>query len=99
MFACGDFGLRSRACDASAMARFEPFRGLRYDTERVDLGAVTAPPYDVIDDDERADLAATHPHPPVHLDLPVDDGDTDRYPVACRTLREWRDDGLLLEDD
>jgi uncharacterized protein (DUF1015 family) len=81
------------------MARFEPFRGLRYDTERIDLGAVTAPPYDVIDDDERADLAATHPHHAVHLDLPVDDGDTDRYTVACRTLRTWRDDGVLIEDD
>lgn len=81
------------------MARFEPFRGLRYDTERLDLGEVTAPPYDVIDDEERAALAARHPHQAVHLDLPVADGDTDRYAVACRTLRQWRDDGVLVQDE
>ena len=32
------------------MPRFEPFRGVRYDPDRVDLAQVTAPPYDVIDD-------------------------------------------------
>jgi 4-nitrophenyl phosphatase len=30
------------------MARFEPFRGLRFDDERLDYGLVTAPPYDVV---------------------------------------------------
>ena len=69
------------------MARFEPFRGLRYDDERLDYGEVTAPPYDVIGDAERAELGAKHPHQAVHLDLPLDDGDTSRYDVACRTLR------------
>jgi uncharacterized protein (DUF1015 family) len=80
------------------MARFEPFRGLRYDDERLDYGLVTAPPYDVIDEDERAALAARHPHHAVHLDLPIDEGDVSRYDVACRTLREWRDRGVLVED-
>ncbi len=37
-----------------------PFPGLRYQTAAldVDLGAVTAPPYDVIDEEERARLEA-----------------------------------------
>ena len=81
------------------MARFEPFRGLRYDDERLDYGEVTAPPYDVIGDAERAELGAKHPHQAVHLDLPLDDGDTSRYDVACRTLGEWRDEGVLIQDD
>jgi uncharacterized protein (DUF1015 family) len=99
MFARPDCQLRSRACHDGPMARFEPFRGLRYNDERLDYGQVTAPPYDVIDEAERAELGAKHPNQAVHLDLPLDDGDTGRYDVACRTLREWRDDGVLVQDE
>ena len=42
------------------MPEFLPFRGLRYGHD--DLAAVTAPPYDVIDDDERAVLVGRSPH-------------------------------------
>lgn len=81
------------------MARIEPFRGLRYDDERLDYGLVTAPPYDVIDEAERAELASRSPVQAVHLDLPIDEGDVSRYDVACRTLRQWRDEGVLVQDE
>jgi uncharacterized protein (DUF1015 family) len=81
------------------MARFEPFAGLRYDTERADLADVTSPPYDVIDEPERAALAAQDPHQAVHLDLPVDEAGVDRYTVACRRLHDWRGEGVLVEDE
>ena len=42
------------------MPRFEPFVGLRYDTSRVDLDDVVAPPYDVLTEAERDDLAVRH---------------------------------------
>jgi uncharacterized protein (DUF1015 family) len=79
--------------------RFEPFPGLRYDTDRLDLGRVTAPPYDVIDDEQRTDLAGRDPHNVVRLDLPVDEDGIDRYEVACRLLHEWRSDGVLVTED
>jgi uncharacterized protein (DUF1015 family) len=80
--------------------RFEPFRGLRYDSARADLAAVTAPPYDVIDDQQRAELAGRDPHNVVRLDLPVDEAGVDRYEVAQRLLAEWRGEGVLrLEDE
>jgi len=78
--------------------RFEPFRGLRYDTTQVSLGDVTAPPYDVIDDRQRATLAA-EPRNAVRIDLPIDEDGEDRYQVARRLLHEWQDDGLLVADD
>lgn len=81
------------------MPRFEPFRGLRYDTARVDLGQVTAPPYDVIDDEQRAALAARHPNNVVVIDLPVAEGTDDRYEVAARTLAGWRASGVLVDED
>ena len=50
-----------------------PFRALRYDPRRVDIAAVLAPPYDVIDDAQRAELADRSPHNVVRLTLPRDD--------------------------
>jgi uncharacterized protein (DUF1015 family) len=78
--------------------RFEPFPGLRYDADEVDLAAVTAPPYDVIDGPTRDALASGHPHQVVHLDLPVPDGDKDRYEAACSLLHRWQDEGVLIMD-
>ena len=68
------------------MPRFEPFRGIRYATD--DLGLVTAPPYDVIDADERAALAARSPHNVVHIDLPVGD-DPYRTPRRRPSASGW----------
>jgi len=79
-----------------------PFRALRYEPSRVgDLGAVVAPPYDVIDPSTRQRLAARHPANVVRLDLPVEelgDGPDDRYRRAARTLATWRSDGTLRKD-
>lgn len=83
------------------MPRFEPFAGLRYHAD-IDLDAVTAPPYDVIDADERAALAARTGYNAVRVDLPVDgEGEPgeDRYDTAARFLREFIADGVLVPDD
>ncbi len=79
------------------MPRFVPFNGLRYDSSR-SLADVTAPPYDVIDDRQRATLAA-EPLNAVRIDLPVDENGEDRYEVACRLLHEWQESEVLVADD
>jgi len=78
-----------------------PFPGLRYrlDALDADLGAVTAPPYDVIDEEGRARLEAAHPHNAVRLILPRDVEPGDRYRRARETFEEWRAAGLLVADD
>jgi uncharacterized protein (DUF1015 family) len=81
------------------VARFQPFPALRYDLDRVDLGAVVSPPYDVVDDAERAELAGRDPHNAVHVDLPAADGGRDPYAVARGLLAAWRRDGVLVGDD
>jgi uncharacterized protein (DUF1015 family) len=73
------------------LPEFLPFRGLRYRHD--DLAAVTAPPYDVIDDEERVVLAARSPHNAVRLLLP--DGD---YAGAATELARWQSDGVLEAD-
>jgi uncharacterized protein (DUF1015 family) len=77
---------------------FLPFPGIRYDLEptepaaAVDLSRVSAPPYDVIEPEERAALLASDPHNAVRLILP------DSYAGAAATLRSWQDDGILVVD-
>ncbi len=81
------------------MARFEPFPGIRYDLDRSDLSKVIAPPYDVIDADQRSTLAARDPHNAVRIDLP-DEADGDgRYEQANQQLQQWQSSGVLVTDD
>ena len=81
------------------MAEIQPLRALRYDLRTVgSLDAVAAPPYDVIDDDLRAELAARSPFNVVEIDLPrADDGD-DPYLHAQTTFEAWRQQGVLVRE-
>src|SRR5436190_4089588 len=77
-----------------------PFRALRYDSSRVDLSSVLAPPYDVIDAAEQDRLEARDPHNVVRLTLPrAPGGGNEKYATAGRTLDEWRSSGVLRADD
>jgi uncharacterized protein (DUF1015 family) len=76
-----------------------PFRALRYDLSKVTLANVLAPPYDVIDEAERASLEAKDEHNVVRLTLPRDDdGEGSRYAAAHETLQDWRTAGVLTPD-
>jgi uncharacterized protein (DUF1015 family) len=77
--------------------RFEPFAAERY-APTVDLDAATAPPYDVIDPDQRARLAAGHPANAVHVDLPDEADGPGRYELANATLHRLLDEGVLVAD-
>ncbi len=81
------------------MADIVPLLSLRYDIDRLSgtLERVIAPPYDVISSEQRAELAARHPHNVVRLELP--DGDeTTKYQRAGELLRQWCDEGVLVRD-
>jgi uncharacterized protein (DUF1015 family) len=76
------------------MADVQPLRTLRYDPDVAGpLEDLIAPPYDVIDDEGRAELAARSAHNVVELDLP------ESYQAAAETLDEWRRDGVLVQED
>jgi uncharacterized protein (DUF1015 family) len=76
--------------------RFEPFIGIRFDTETLDPALVTAPPYDVISPTDRAALVASAPANVVRIDLPID-GD-DPYGDAAQQFAQWRSEGVLVDD-
>ncbi len=64
-----------------------------------DVTELMAPPYDVISPERRQQLADQHVHNAVHLDLPVDEGDLDRYEAACQRLHRWLDEQVLATDE
>src|SRR5918999_5765060 len=78
------------------MAEALPLRALHYDLEKVGpLAALISPPYDVIDPEQRRELAARSPHNVVHVDLPEGD---DPYAEAARLLGLWREEGAVVHD-
>jgi uncharacterized protein (DUF1015 family) len=81
-----------------AVPRFEPFLGIRYDLSRSGPELVTAPPYDVITEADRAELIERSPHNAVLIDLPVESDGPTRYEMAGHRLAGWRRDGTLVAD-
>ncbi|MFI8189120.1 DUF1015 domain-containing protein [Streptomyces sp. NPDC085946] len=77
-----------------------PFRGLRYDPDRVgSLAAVTSPPYDVVvRPDGLHHLESLDPHNIVRLILPQAATPDVRNEQAAETLRRWRSEGVLTTD-
>lgn len=74
------------------MATARAFPYIAYDPETVgDPGRLLAPPYDVVDADGRAQLAADSPHQSILLELP-EGGDPAN---AAALLREWLAEGVL----
>src|SRR4051794_4921205 len=80
------------------MADVQPLKTLRYDPSSVgSLEDVIAPPYDVIDDEQRAQLLARSPFNVVEIDLPRVNGG-DRYQHARDTLDAWRHQGVVVTE-
>ncbi|MDK1347328.1 DUF1015 domain-containing protein [Streptomyces sp. 378] len=77
-----------------------PFRGLRYDPDRVgSLAAVTSPPYDVVvRPDGLHHLEAADPYNIVRLILPQAATPSARNEQAADTLRRWLSEGVLTTD-
>jgi uncharacterized protein (DUF1015 family) len=83
------------------MADVQPLRALHYDLDKVgSLGDVAAPPYDVIDPEQRGRLAERSPYNVVRVDLPEGDpGGRDMYSEAARIFAGWQEDGAVVRDD
>jgi uncharacterized protein (DUF1015 family) len=76
------------------MADLQPLRTLRYEPSAVgSLEDVIAPPYDVIDAELRAQLAARSPYNVVEIDLPPS------YDQAAATMADWQQRGVLVRED
>jgi uncharacterized protein (DUF1015 family) len=89
----------SEARDTGAGLVMRPFRATRYGPSvGDDLGTVTSPPYDVIDEETVDRLHASHPYNVVRLILPRRFAHTDSYDEVDSRLREWQRSQVLVED-
>ncbi|MFM9059100.1 MAG: DUF1015 family protein, partial [Planctomycetaceae bacterium] len=85
------------------MPHVAPLRGLRYDPKHVGaLSQVIAPPYDVIDAALQKSLYERHPANVIRLELnreePGDDERANKYSRAAKFLREWREQGVVMQE-
>src|SRR5690349_10365381 len=77
------------------MNQFLPFKGTRYNTEKVQPKNVVAPPYDVISPTYQTELYERDPHNVVRLEL---NHDTDPYTAAKNYLDSWKKENVLQTD-
>ena len=85
------------------MPNIQPFAAYRYNPARVgNLSDVVAPPYDVISPELQDELYAKHPNNVVRLILnkmnDTDDEANNRYTRSAKTLKEWKEDGVLFRE-
>jgi len=81
------------------VADVQPIHSLHYNLAAVSsLGDVVAPPYDVIDDAQRAALLARSPVNVVEIDLPRSGEGSDPYTHAADTMENWELEGILTAD-
>ncbi|HXA86560.1 MAG TPA: DUF1015 domain-containing protein, partial [Candidatus Dormibacteraeota bacterium] len=84
------------------MAQIAPFRALRYDPSRVRLSQVVTQPYDKITPEMQEHYYAASSHNLVRIILgkqqPTDRVGETRYTRAAEFFRDWRRQGIFLQD-
>lgn len=86
------------------MAQITPFRGIRYNPDRISsMTDVTSPPYDVITEAEQVELHDRSPYNIVRLELgqkrPGDGHKDNPHTRAGRLLSTWLANGTLLREE
>ncbi len=86
------------------MAKIFPFRGIRYDPEKVgEIAEVVSLPYDKINPELQAAYYERHPRNIVRLikgkTSPNDSPENDQYTRARNHLNQWIEDGTLRRDE
>lgn len=84
------------------MAQIKAFNGIRYNERyNEDMAKLTAPPYDVISEQQQKALHDIHPYNVIRLEYGLTQGDNEtdnRYTRAAAYLEQWLRDGVLVQD-
>jgi uncharacterized protein (DUF1015 family) len=86
--------------DDSKMTEIRPFRGVRYNQQKIsDLASVICPPYDVITPQLQEELYQTSEYNFVRIEynreLPQDNPEDNRYTRAAANISEWLQKDIL----
>lgn len=84
------------------MPKVRPFKGIRYNPEKVDPGSVLCPPFDAMSPQEAEEFYGASPYNAVRLvlgrQLPKDTKTDNRYTRAREFFAQWLRDGVLVQD-
>ena len=86
------------------MAVVRPFKGLRYNPEKIrELSLVITPPYDVITEQQQHAYYERNPYNLIRLEMgkefPDDNPENSRYTRAAQTFAEWIREGILVREE
>ncbi len=86
------------------LAKIIPFKGMRYNAEKVGgLKNVVTPPYDIISAEQQSAYYEKHKNSVIRLEYgaqyPTDNEADNRYTRAASFLHSWLDDGTLKLED
>ncbi|MFQ5965103.1 MAG: DUF1015 domain-containing protein [Candidatus Scalinduaceae bacterium] len=85
------------------MATILPFKGLRYNPEKIkDISKVITPPYDIISEEDKEGYYQLHPNNIIRLilgrDFPDDNQSSNKYIRAAEFFDTWRKENILIQD-
>lgn len=84
------------------MAKIVPFNGIRYNSQKVEIKNVVAPPYDVISEKKQEQLYEKSAYNIIRLILGKeninDDDKNNKYSRAAEYLKSWLNDKILIQD-
>lgn len=85
------------------MAEIIPFRGILYNKNKVSIGEVLSPPYDIITQEYREELYKRSPYNIVRIDFGKeflnDNEGNNKYIRAKKFLEDWLEKGIFIRDD
>lgn len=86
------------------MVEIAPFRGIMYNNEEIadHGGLLVAPPYDVLNEQQRSACLGLHPHNILHIDYGQVLGDDEKHGWHKRSgelLKNWLESGVLTRLD
>ncbi len=85
------------------MAEIKPFKGILYNSKKVEPGLCVTPPYDVITPEEQERYYQFSPYNIIRIELgkdfPEDNDDENKYLRAARFLNDWLENGILKQDE
>ena len=81
---------------------FQPLKAWRYNTDRVNISTVLAPPYDVISPEKQQKLYDRSPFNCIRLILnkkdPADTDQSNSYTRARDAFKAWQEQGILIQE-
>ena len=77
------------------MVKIYPFKGVRYNAEKVhDMWKVISPPYDIIDEEKQNKLYELHKYNIIRLELPKEP-----LSVIPKLIKNWKNENILIGED